>query len=238
MALSTIIIEFREPKEPHKTYQKFNRDSLALQHKIDSARRAARYQAVRDSYALLKKQREQKKLAREMAYQAMMDSFAILKANRLKEKEEKMAERIHKLDSLKALKTIKLIPGETIELNLSDTLQLQRIPGIGKVLSKSIVNYRQKLGGFYVKEQLLEINGIPSSVLDFVTVLNGPFRKININLSTLNQLRNHPYIHFNQAKAIMDYRRKYGKINDIQQLSLIDGFTEEAIMQIKPYITY
>lgn len=238
MAISTIIIEFREPKEPQKTFKSFNRDSLALQHKIDSAQRATRYLAVRDSYAQLKKQREQRKLAREQAYQAMMDSFATLKANRLKEKEERIAQWNHKRDSLNSLRPKKLLPGETIDLNQSDTLQLQRIPGIGSGFSKTIIRYRQKLGGFYETAQLLEIEGIPPSVLDYVQITNGPQHTIFINKSTVNQLRSHPYINYYQAKAIIDYRKKYGEINDIRQLSLIDAFKEKDLQRLKHYIVY
>lgn len=238
MALSSIIIEFREPKEPFKTYKSLNRDSLALLHKIDSAKRAARYLAVKDSYSLLKRQREQRKLAREMAYQAMMDSFAVINANRKKEKEERIAKWNQKLDSLHAVKPQKLSFGETIDLNHSDTLQLQRIPGIGSGFSRTIVRYRQKLGGFYDTTQLLEIDGLPPSILDYVHISDYPQRNILINKNTLNQLRSHPYINYYQAKAIIEYRKKYGNIKEIHQLSLVDAFTEQDLERLSFYVFY
>jgi DNA uptake protein ComE-like DNA-binding protein len=47
-----------------------------------------------------------------------------------------------------------------VELNTADTTSLKQIKRIGSYMAKRIVEYRQKLGGFYSVEQLLDINGI------------------------------------------------------------------------------
>jgi DNA uptake protein ComE-like DNA-binding protein len=48
----------------------------------------------------------------------------------------------------------------------------------------------------------------------------------------------HPYIGFYRAKAIIDYRRLYGKINSLDDLKLNKHFTPEAIEKLKPYVMF
>ena len=47
-----------------------------------------------------------------------------------------------------------------IELNAADTSELQKVKGIGKVLSKRIVSYRELIGGFTEVEQLMKLHGM------------------------------------------------------------------------------
>ena len=60
---------------------------------------------------------------------------------------------------------MKYAEGTVIELNHADTVQLKRIPGIGRGLARMIVAYRQRLGGFVSVDQLQEIPHLEVSVL-------------------------------------------------------------------------
>jgi protease-4 len=60
----------------------------------------------------------------------------------------------------------------------------------------------------------------------------------DINQLSLNELKQHPYMNYYQAKAIVDYRRKHGRIADLDELRLLPDFTSEAIGRLRPYITY
>ncbi len=44
-----------------------------------------------------------------------------------------------------------------LDLNTADTVSFKKLKGIGSYFSKKIVEYRDELGGFHSKEQLLEI---------------------------------------------------------------------------------
>ena len=101
----------------------------------------------------------------------------------------------------------KLKEPEHIEINNADTTLLMKIPGIGSYYASPIVRYREKLGGFASAEQLEEINGFPESSITFIQIDDQQIHQMNINKFTLNQLNNHPYINFYQAKEICDYRR-------------------------------
>ncbi len=133
---------------------------------------------------------------------------------------------------------IKIKPGEYIDLSTADTTQLKKVPGIGSYYARSIVRYREQLGGFYDELQLLEIEGFPEEALPFFRISQLPQHRLNVNKLTLAQLRKHPYINFYQAKAIVDYRRLKGAIHSISDLHLLPDFPPEAIQRLEPYLEY
>ena len=132
----------------------------------------------------------------------------------------------------------KLKPGQHVSVNSSDTTELMKIPGIGSYYAKAIVRYRDKLGGFASLSQLREIEGLPEEALPFLTVNANEVRKLNINKLSLNQLRQHPYLNFYQAKEICDYRRLKGPIHNLQELKLLKDFPTNEIERLKPYIEF
>lgn len=133
---------------------------------------------------------------------------------------------------------IKLKEGETIALNGVDTTTLKKVPGIGSYYARAIVRYGERLGGYYSKEQLLEIEGFPRKSLAFFTVDPSHIRKLNVNKMTVTQLKRHPYINFYKARAITDYRRMKGEIKSLHDLSDLKEFPPEAIQRLEPYVEY
>ncbi len=132
----------------------------------------------------------------------------------------------------------KLAVGEYVMLNTADTNALKKVPGIGSGYAKAIIRYGERLGGYCDTSQLLEINNFPEDALPFFRVAQEPIRKLNVNKLSLEQLRKHPYISFYQAKAIVEYRRLHGPINNLQQLSTTGLFPKETIIKLQPYIDY
>lgn len=133
---------------------------------------------------------------------------------------------------------VKLSPGQTIVLNHADTTALKKVPGIGSVWSKAIVNYGQRLGGYCRVSQLLELEGFPESALSYFRVEHPVVVKIKVNTATISKLRQHPYINYYQARAIRDYVRKNGPLKDIRELSLLPEFPSSAIERLSPYLEY
>jgi len=136
----------------------------------------------------------------------------------------------------------KLAPGTVIEINTSDTLQLMKIPGIGAAFAKRIASYRNLIGGFYRLEQLQEVYGMYAELYDKITpYLQADTTKIipiRANTASLDKLKSHPYINFYQAKAIIEMRKKKGKLENIQELQLLEEFTPEDMERIKPYLAF
>ena len=132
----------------------------------------------------------------------------------------------------------KLSPGETIVLNMADTAELKRVPGIGSYFARAIMRYSIRLGGYSRVEQLREINGFPEEALPYFTIENPRVRQLNVNQLTLEELRRHPYINFYQARAILDYRRLHGPLKRLDDLKLLKEFPPEAIKQLEPYVCF
>ena len=61
-------------------------------------------------------------------------------------------------------------------------------------------------------------------------------RKININTATIDQLKRHPYLDYYQAKAIVNYREKYGKFATVNDLLKTNLSYQETFDKIKPYL--
>ena len=133
---------------------------------------------------------------------------------------------------------LKIKPGEHIALNSADTSLLKRVPGIGSGFARAIVRYRERLGGFYKVEQLLEIDNFPQSALPYFTADASHCRKLNVNKLTLAKLRRHPYIGFYQAKTIVDHRRLHGPIHSLDELSLYKDFPPETIEKLRNYVEF
>lgn len=133
---------------------------------------------------------------------------------------------------------IKLHPGEHIVLNTADTTALKKVPGIGSGWARMIVAYGKKLGGYVAVEQLREIEGFPEDALAYFIVSNPHPERMNLNELTLSQLRQHPYLNYYQARAIIDYRRLKGNIQSLDQLSLLNDFPPYVIERLKPYVMF
>ena len=146
-------------------------------------------------------------------------------------------EPIEERDTIKY--PIKLQPEERVVLNRADTAQLRKVPGIGSFFARKIVEYRERLGGYYRVQQLLEIEDFPETAVAFFIIPDDTeFRKMNLNRLSLNELKKHPYLNFHQARAIVDFRRLHGRLDNLRQLSLSQDFPPEAIERLEPYVEY
>jgi len=133
---------------------------------------------------------------------------------------------------------VKLKEHETIVLNTADTLQLRKVPGIGAYYAGRIIRYGQRLGGYVSVDQLDEIDDFPQESKKYFVVQDAQPRKLNVNKLTLAELRRHPYINYYQAKAITDYRRLRGPLRHLQDLHLLQDFSQEDIRRLEPYVEY
>ena len=129
-----------------------------------------------------------------------------------------------------------------VELNTADTLQLDKIKGVGAAFARRIANYRNKLGGFYKKEQLLEVYGLDSikynEIKDQVKINSTHLTKININTAEFDQLKNHPYLKYKQINAIINYRKQHGKYNSVDDLKKVLILSPQTIQNITPYLNF
>ena len=128
--------------------------------------------------------------------------------------------------------------GTKVNVNIADTIELKKIPGIGSVIARNIVAYRQRLGGFYDLEQLLEVRFFTPELLEWFVLGDTPMKQIKVNHESLEKLRAHPYLNFYQAKIIVEHRKKRGEIKSLSQLSLYEEFTEKDLKRLSAYFSF
>lgn len=133
---------------------------------------------------------------------------------------------------------VKYLPGTLISLNSADTTELKKIPGIGSGIARMIVNYRERLGGFFRIEQLQEIHLKAEKLRPWFSIAPHQTRRINLNKAGMERMMHHPYINYYQARVIMEYRKKKGTLHSLKQLSLYEEFTPADLERIEPYICY
>ena len=134
--------------------------------------------------------------------------------------------------------SLKYPKGTVVDINIADTVELKKIPGIGSVIARSIVTYRNRLGGFYSLEQLEEIKYVTPALMKWFKLEEISLRQLKINEMGLEQLRVHPYLNFHQAKVIIEHRRKKGQIKSLSQLSLYEEFTEKDLKRLSAYVSF
>ena len=136
------------------------------------------------------------------------------------------------------VKAFKYPEGTLVDVNVADTTELKKIPGIGSGIAKAIVVYRNRLGGFYSLEQLAEIEYITPSLMKWFKLEEPLVRPLKINEIGLETLRAHPYLNFYQARIIVEHRRKKGSIKSLSQLSLYEEFTEKDLERLSAYFKF
>jgi DNA uptake protein ComE-like DNA-binding protein len=128
-----------------------------------------------------------------------------------------------------------------VEINTADSLDLIKVKGIKGYTAMKIIDLREKLGGFHSKEQLREVYKIDSAryseIEPFITVDAFAVKKLNINTTTLDELKNHPYIRYNIGNSIISIREQHGRFNSIEGIRKSHLVTEDVFRKIAPYLT-
>ena len=121
-----------------------------------------------------------------------------------------------------------------LDLNIASGLELQSLKGIGPVLSKRIIDYRDKLGGFLNHRQLGEVYGLEKEVIGSIKhhiVISPKLKKIYPPNHSFKELLGHPYLTYEDTKklkniSILDYE------NEIEQIII----NQELDPRIVPYL--
>ncbi len=127
-----------------------------------------------------------------------------------------------------------------IDVNFADSSGFDALPGIGGGYSRRIVNFRNKLGGFYSINQIAETFGLPDSVFQKIKPylqISNNIKKISINTCTEEELKTHPYIRWQLAKVIMAYKREHGNFTSVQDLKKVMLITDDIYSKISPYLS-
>lgn len=128
-----------------------------------------------------------------------------------------------------------------IPINSCAAQDLEEIHGIGPKLADRIVKYRNKLGGFHEPDQLYEVYGLDSSVVEeirnYCSFDRTAIRKININQAGKDELKAHPYLPFEVVATILKERETVHieNLNFLVDKSLL---TAEQNLNLLPYLDF
>lgn len=125
-------------------------------------------------------------------------------------------------------------------INTAEAYELMDIRGIGTKLSQRIIDYRDNLGGFQNANQLSEVYGLSEEVLTELNkriVLGSTIRKLNLNTDSLKHLYRHPYIDYNLARVIFNYRSQIGAYDSVEQIRFIKIIDDSLYQKIYPYLS-
>lgn len=129
-----------------------------------------------------------------------------------------------------------------VELNGADSLTLQLVNGIGPTFARRIVRWRDRLGGFVDKRQLMEVKGMTeehyNQIAPQVSVMAEGIRRLPINSITLKELNRHPYIDPYQARDVIAFREKGHRYESVESLLLVATMDEETVKRLAPYLDF
>ncbi len=128
------------------------------------------------------------------------------------------------------------------DINTATAEELKAVYGIGDKLSVRIVRYRNKLGGFSIREQLKDIYALSPEAYEnlwerFEIRTPKPItNKIKLNKADIQQLGRNPYIDFDLAERIVEYRALHGPFERLEDLKKVPGFPVEKYKRIALYL--
>ena len=126
-----------------------------------------------------------------------------------------------------------------LDINVADSTVLVELPQIGEVMASRIHRYRDRLGGFVAFDQLFEVKGMDSArfatIKPYIILENKEIRKLDVNRDEFKTLLRHPYLEYDQVKALVNHRERKGLIKNWEQLKAIVG---EVNPFLEAYLQY
>ncbi|WP_418423297.1 helix-hairpin-helix domain-containing protein [Alistipes sp.] len=131
---------------------------------------------------------------------------------------------------------------EPIELNTADSAALRSVSGIGPKTVVSILNYRERLGGFLRAEQLAEVPGVTErnyeKILKQIYCDSCKIRKIDINFASPKVLGRHPYIAPQALRKLLKARQLKGGWSTAEELVEENIMTRKEAARLAPYLQF
>ncbi|MCB0400891.1 MAG: helix-hairpin-helix domain-containing protein [Flavobacteriales bacterium] len=128
-----------------------------------------------------------------------------------------------------------------VNINTADAATFKQLNGIrSEKYASIIVNYRNSLGGFVRKEQLLEVWNMEKETYEGfkeqLVLENAKPVQLNLNTLSAAELKEHPYISWNLANSIVNYREEHGPFKSVTDIQKIHLITDEIYRKIVPYL--
>jgi len=126
------------------------------------------------------------------------------------------------------------------EFNTCSKWNLKQLDILDSTTIEKVYMYKNALGGFVNLAQLYEVEGIDTTnfgkLKSHLTLDLSSLKTININNCAVSQLAKHPYLSYNIALALVNYRNAHGKYTQIADLKKCMAMNENLLKKIAPYL--
>lgn len=134
-----------------------------------------------------------------------------------------------KSDVINFQKNVNKIDFTINDINKATDTDLIGVNGIGEVLAKRIIQYRNKIGGFTYNYQLYEVWNLDKTVADKVLqqfrIIEKPeIKRLNINTATFKEVLAIVYIDYELCKKIFNHKKEIAEYQTLEELKKIEGF--------------
>ena len=118
-------------------------------------------------------------------------------------------------------------PKALVDINTASEEELQTVYGIGPVISKGIISYRERLGGYNSLDQIKEIYGVKEEAFENIRsqlTLSGEIKKIYVPALSFKEILKHPYADYETTKMLKNiYFEIYDdKIKELISENMVD----------------
>ncbi len=140
----------------------------------------------------------------------------------------------------KAEKLIEFRKNLNFEFNTCNRYNLKQLNLLDSITIEKLIRYKNGLGGFVNLSQLYEIEGIDTTnfakLKTHLTLNMMSLKTININNCSVSQLSKHPYLSYNMATALVNYRNAHGKYTQMADLKKCMAMNDNLLKKIAPYL--
>ena len=128
------------------------------------------------------------------------------------------------------------------DLNKATFENLISLPEMTEESARLILAYRKKIGGFIEDNQLYDIYNVKRNQVievkkEFTVKTKPDIVLINVNKANASDLATVPFLTFDIARSIIDYRILNEGIKNLDELLKIEGITPYKLDRIKLYLS-
>lgn len=128
------------------------------------------------------------------------------------------------------------------DLNRVTFADLSSLPNFTNESARLVLNYRKKIGGFLEDDQLYDIYNLKRAQVfevkkEFTVKTKPNIDRLNVNEANASDLATIPFVTFDIARSIIDYRILNEGIVNLDELLKIEGITAYKLDRIKLYLS-
>jgi len=133
-------------------------------------------------------------------------------------------------------------PVSLLNINNVDSAGLLPLPGIGPVFAGRIIRYRNLLGGFWSTDQLSEVYGLSREtiklIMPVIYIDTTDIEMLKINSAGFRDLLRHPYLEYEDVRALMKYRDMEGSVRSFHEIMENNLLADTTLERILPYLDF